>query len=99
MSPRTRTRCTEGIAPSTASSASILLWTSERRPTTGPAAGSGVDAFVSVEEENAQGRRHRNSNEEPEDAAQIAAHHEGDDDQHRAQAHRIAEDLRGDEVV
>src|SRR5712691_4360121 len=99
MSPSTRIRSTLGMAPSTASSASRLLWTSERRPSVGPEADSGVDAFVSVEEENAHRRGNRHRDEEPEDASQIGAHHERDDDKHRAQVDRVAKHLGGDEVV
>src|SRR5438128_2787978 len=99
MSPRTRILSTLGTAPSTASRASRLLWTSERRASVGPGAGSGVDAFVSVGEKNAQRGGHRNRHEEPEDTSQIAPHDERDDDQHRAQVDRVAEHLRGNEVV
>src|SRR6202022_465596 len=99
MSPRTRIWSTLGMAPSTASNASRLLWTSESRPSVGPEVGSGVDAFVGVEEEDAQHRGDRNRDEEPEDAAQVATHHEGNDDQHRAEVDRVAKYLGGDEVV
>src|SRR5216683_2538722 len=110
MSPSTRILSTFGRAPSTASRASRLLWTSERRARVrapsfpsprgeGVGAASGVDAFVGVDEENAQGGGDRNGDEEPEDPSQIAAHHERDDDQHRAQVDRVAEHLRGNEVV
>src|SRR5207237_1982849 len=60
---------------------------------------SGVDAFVGVLEEDAQGGGHRNRHEQTQDAAKIAAYHEGDDDQHWAEMDGIAEDLRRDEVV
>src|SRR5713101_1560908 len=106
MSPRTRILSTLGNAASTASRASMLLWTSERRARVGPrsfprvvGAGAGVDAFVSVSEENAQRGGDRNRHEEPEDASEIAPHHERDDDQHRAQVDCVAEHLRGNEVV
>src|SRR3984893_17502524 len=109
MSPRTRILSTLGNAASTASRASRLLCTSERRARVGPGcsppeegrtrAASGVDAFVSVGEENAQRGGDRNRHEEPEDASEIAPHHERDDDQHRAQMDRVAEHLRGNEVV
>src|ERR1700694_2886232 len=109
MSRRTRILSTVGSAPSTASRASMLLWTSDRRARVGPRssppgegrarAGSGVDAFVSVGEENAQRGGDRNRHEEPEDASEIAPHHERDDDQHRAEVDRVAEHLRGNEVV
>src|SRR4030081_1878755 len=99
MSPSTRIWSTLGMAASTASRASRLLWTSESRARVGPEAGSGVDAFVGVEKENAQRRGDRHGDEEPEDAAQVATHHEGNDDQHRTQVDRVAEYFRGDEVV
>src|SRR5437764_9398930 len=60
---------------------------------------SGVNAFVGVDEQNADRGGNRNRDEEPEDPPQIATHHERDDDQHRAQVDGIAEDLRRDEVV
>src|SRR2546423_5272760 len=99
MSPSTRMWSTRGMASSTASSASRLLWTSERRPSVGPEAASAVDAFVSVAEEDAQRGGHRNRDEEAEDASQVAADHKGEDDQHRAQVDRIAKHFRGDEIV
>src|SRR3989442_8133337 len=114
MSPRTRILLTSGRAPSTASRASRLLWTSERRASVGglsfpPSLGeggvgalsarSGVDAFVSVDEENAQRGGDRNRDEEPEDTSQIAPDYERDDDEHRAQGDRVAECLRGKEGV
>src|SRR5713101_4180841 len=99
MSPRTRILSTLGNAASTASRASMLLWMSESRASVGPAGGSGVDAFVGVDEQNAQGGSDRNRDEEPEDPSQIASHHERDDDQHGAQVDRVAEHLRGNEVV
>src|ERR1700737_3973399 len=99
MSPRTRILSTLGKAPSTASRASRLLWTSESRATVGPMPGSGVDAFVGVDEENPQGGGNRNGDEEPEDTSQITTTHKGDDDQHRGQVDRVAEHLRRNEVV
>src|SRR5712691_2501324 len=114
MSPRTRILSTLGMAPSTASRASRLLWTSERRASVGGlsfppplgegrvgalSARSGVDAFVSVDEENAQRGGDRHRDEEPEDTSQIAPDYERDDDEHRAQVDRVAEHLRGNEVV
>src|ERR1700737_3678191 len=99
MSPRTRIWSTFGIAASTASRASRLLCTSESRPTVGPEAGSGVDAFVGGEEEGGHRGGGRNRDEEPEDASQIAAHDKRNDDQHRAEVDGVAEDLWGDEVV
>src|SRR6267143_7013192 len=106
MSPRTRILSTLGNAASTASRASMLLWMSERSARVGPRssppslgegrvrAGSGVDAFVGVNEEYAQRGGDRNRDEEPEDASQVAPDHERDDDQHRAQVDRVAEHLR-----
>src|ERR1700694_2137152 len=100
MSPRTRILSTLGKAPSTASRASRLLWTSESRATVGAlsslpplgegrvGAGSGVDAFVGVDEQNPQRGGNRNGKREPEDTSQIATHHEGDDDKNRAQVDR-----------
>src|SRR2546421_8518510 len=99
MSPSTTMRSTGGMAASTASSASRLLCTSERRPRVGPEVGSGVDAFVGVDEENAQRGGDRHRDEEAEDASQVATHHEGNDDQHRAQVDGVAEYLGRDEVV
>src|SRR2546423_2327454 len=99
MSPRTRMWSTRGMAPSTASRASRLLWTSERRPSVGPEAGSAVDAFVSVEEEDAQRCGDGNRDEETEDASQVATHHEREDDQHRTQVDGIAKHFGGDEVI
>src|SRR5713226_4060578 len=87
------------MTASTASRASRLLWMSERSPIVGPEAASGVDAFVSVEEQNTQRGGHRNGHEKPEDAAQVAAHDEGHDDQHGAEMDRVAEHLGRDEVV
>src|SRR5919201_4493702 len=99
MSPKTRIRSTLGMAASTASSASRLLWMSDSRPTVGPAARLGVDALVSVEKEDAQGRRHRHRDEEAKDAAEIPAYDEGHDDQHRAEMNGVTEHLGRDEVV
>src|SRR5260370_42256304 len=104
MSPSTRILSTSGRAPSTASRASRLLWTSERSARVrapsfpsprgeGVGAASGGDAFVGVDEENAQGGGDRNRDEEPEGPSQRAAHHEGGDDQHVAQGDRGAEHL------
>src|ERR1700730_13235274 len=99
MSPSTRIWSTLGMAASTASSASMLLCTSESRSIVGPEAGSGVDAFVGVEEEDAYGGGDRNRDEEPEDASKVTAHDKRNDDQHRAEVNGVAEDLWGDEVV
>src|SRR5919109_5519722 len=97
MSPSTSTLPTSGRAPTTASSASRLLWMSERSASF--AAGSGVDALVHVEEEDPGDGRHRHRQEESQDPAQVAPGYEGEDDQHRAQVDRVAVDLGRDEVV
>src|SRR5579864_5591935 len=92
-------RSTSGSASSTAFSASRLLWISDSRASLAKEGRSGVDAFVSVLEEDAQGGGHRDSHEQSQDAAEVATHDERDDDQHRAEVDRIAEDLRRDEVI
>src|SRR5919108_4212550 len=99
MSPSTRIWSTFGRAASTASRASRLAWTSESRARTGPEPDSGVDAFVSVLKEDANGGRHRHRDEKSEDTAQVAANHEGDDDQHGAEVDSVTEHLGRDEVV
>src|SRR5260370_36624973 len=87
------------MVASTASSASRLLWMSESSPRLGPPPGSGVDAFVGVGEQDAQRGGHRDRHEEPEDAPEIAAYDEREDDEHRAQGNSVTKRLGRDEVV